>query len=761
MVDRILADRYRLVRLLGQGGMGEVWEARDEVLGRAVAVKVISVLGGGGSTADEARARFLREARITAALQHPHIVTVHDLGTAATPEGDTPFLVMELLRGEGLEAAVRRGPLSGADAARWGVQICEALAEAHAVGVLHRDIKPANIFVASSARVKVLDFGIARAADPSAADGRLTRTGLVVGTAAYMAPEQARGYPEERSDLYAVGCVLFELRTGRLPFGAPDTLGLLTAHLNDVPPVPSSVAPGISPGWDRLILRLLAKDPRDRYESAAELADALRECEGRAPRTAPVPSPRPGQADSAVPPEAAPTVTATRPDTPGAAGRTPLSRRGLLRRGAGVAAVAAVGVSAGVYLTGSPEHDPFAWSYDPGSDGAGYDQPVRSGGRCFVPAHDSALIQAFDLNSGKHLWKRDLGLEWPLHGRSQAVALDGGDTVIALAQLPEDLIPVLYALDGATGRTRWKLEAYDKDDRDLHVLDRGLVLFGSDDPNEQHITAFDARSGKERWRQSVSGPGGITTIGDLALVGSTALDGATGRKLWTQPRMNLYSDLGTYVGAPRGTDDAVLFHEHGKKQRIDLVLRSARTGGEKWRIPLSEIRAVPGSDGSRSETPPAAPLSGTTLLLPRLEGERSSPTAIDVRTGKQKWAFKGEAGAADRDLEPVSTPGGFVLPTSDGAVCLGAEDGAERWRFKGGEDLRIDSAGDYTMIRHSHTARLFQQRQAVRVLLSADGRTLWQGEFKSSIRKSAPVASGRMLAFLDPQETLRAVRLTG
>ncbi|MFJ3589198.1 serine/threonine-protein kinase [Streptomyces sp. NPDC090231] len=248
----------------GTGRDGEVWEARDEVLGRAVAVKVISVLGGGGSTADEARARFLREARITAALQHPHIVTVPDLGTAATPEGDAPFLVMQLLRGEGLEAAVRRGPLSGADAARWGVQICEALAEAHAVGVLHRDIKPANIFVASSARVKVLDFGIARAADPSAADGRLTRTGLVVGTAAYMTPEQARGYPEERSDLYAVGCVLFELCTGRLPFSAPDTLGLLTAHLNDVPPVPSRVAPGISPVWDRLILRLLAKDPRDR-----------------------------------------------------------------------------------------------------------------------------------------------------------------------------------------------------------------------------------------------------------------------------------------------------------------------------------------------------------------------------------------------------------------------------------------------------------------------------------------------------------------
>ncbi|MFJ2089240.1 PQQ-binding-like beta-propeller repeat protein [Streptomyces sp. NPDC087901] len=761
MVDRILADRYRLVGLLGQGGMGQVWEARDEVLGRAVAVKVISVLAGGGSTADEARARFLREARITAALQHPHIVTVHDLGTAATPEGGTPFLVMELLRGEGLEAAVRRGPVGGADAARWGGQICEALAEAHAVGVLHRDIKPANIFVASSGRVKVLDFGIARAADPSAADGRLTRTGLVVGTAAYMAPEQARGYPEPRSDLYAVGCVLFELRTGRLPFTAPDTLGFLTAHLNDAPPVPSSVAPEVSPAWDRLILRLLAKDPRDRYDSAAGLAEALRELDGRGTSAATVPSPRPGQADAAPPPEAAPTVTATRPDTPGQAGRTPLSRRELLRRGAGFAAVAAVGVSAGVYLTGSPEHDALAWSYDPGSDGAGYDQPILSGGRCFVPAHDSAVIQAFALNSGKRLWRRDLGLAWPLHGRSQTVALDGGHTVVALAQQHEGLIPVLYVLDGATGRTRWTLESYDKDDYDLHVLDRGLVLFGSDDPNQQHVTAFDARTGKERWSRSLSGPGNIRTIGDLALVGSTALDGATGKKLWEQPHMDLYSDLGKYISAPQRTDDAVLFQERDKKQRIDLVLRSARTGQEKWRIPLSEIKSVPGSDGLTHETPPAAPISGTTLLLPRLEGERSSPTAVDVRTGKQKWVFKGEVRSADRDHDPVSTPGGFVLPTPDGAVCLDAEDGTESWRFTDGEDLEIDSAGNYTMLRHSHTARLFQQRQTVRILRSTDGRALWQGEFKSSIRRSTPLAAGRMLTFLDPQETLRAIRLTG
>ncbi|MFE5092608.1 PQQ-binding-like beta-propeller repeat protein [Streptomyces sp. NPDC056638] len=134
---------------------------------------------------------------------------------------------------------------------------------------------------------------------------------------------------------------------------------------------------------------------------------------------------------------------------------------------------------------------------------------------------------------------------------------------------------------------------------------------------------------------------------------------------------------------------------------------------------------------------------------------------MDVRTGKQKWTFKGEVGSADRNPGPVSTPDGFVLATPDGAVCLSAEDGTERWRTQSGEDLDIDSAGNYTMVRHSHTARLFQRRQTVRILRSTDGRALWQGEFKTSIRKSAPLAAGRILAFLDPQESLRAIRLTG
>jgi serine/threonine protein kinase len=276
MPDEILADRYRLVRRLGEGGMGEVWEGRDETLERPVAVKLISTLAGGGSRGDEIRARFLREARLTARLQHPAIVTLHDLGSARAAEGDTPFLVMELLRGEGLDAVLRRGPVAPADAARWGAQICAALGEAHAAGVLHRDVKPANVFLTSSGALKVLDFGIARAADPSAADDRVTQTGFVVGTPPYMAPEQARGQAEPASDLYALGCVLFEMLTGRLPFERTDAVSHLAAHLTEPPPAPRSVAAAIPPGWDDVVLTLLRKEPGERFGSAAAVADALR-----------------------------------------------------------------------------------------------------------------------------------------------------------------------------------------------------------------------------------------------------------------------------------------------------------------------------------------------------------------------------------------------------------------------------------------------------------------------------------------------------
>jgi serine/threonine protein kinase len=286
MREQHFGGRYRLVRQLGEGGMGQVWEAQDTTLDRPVAVKVISLLGGGGSRGDAARARFLREAQITARLQHPNIVTVYNLEQDGTGESTVPFLVMELLQGRSLDAVLHRGSATLPDAARWGAQVCDALSYAHDAGFLHRDIKPSNILLTDSGIVKVLDFGIAKAADSYATGEQVTKTGFIVGTPPYMPPEQAGGSPEPRSDLYSLGCLLFELITGRLPFQANDTMGYLSAHCNQEPPAPSSLVKDIPPSWDDLVLKLLHKDPAKRYPNAAALAEALRHL-GDIPEPAP------------------------------------------------------------------------------------------------------------------------------------------------------------------------------------------------------------------------------------------------------------------------------------------------------------------------------------------------------------------------------------------------------------------------------------------------------------------------------------------
>ncbi|MFD8978715.1 serine/threonine-protein kinase [Streptomyces sp. NPDC059564] len=289
MEGQFLGGRYRLGRQLGEGGMGQVWEAVDESLDRPVAVKVISLLAGGGTRGQDVRARFLREARITARLQHANVVTIHDLGELGEAEGKAPFLVMELVRGEGLDEVLRRGPVSPPLVARWSVQICDALAAAHDAGIMHRDIKPSNVLLTPSGTVKVLDLGIARAADPAVTGDRLTQTGFIVGTPAYMAPEQARGFPEPSSDLYALGCLIFELLTGRLPFQAPDTVGYLSAHLTEQPPPPSSVSSDIPAAWDEIVLTLLRKEPARRYPDAGALACALRQLDLPPAHAAPAP----------------------------------------------------------------------------------------------------------------------------------------------------------------------------------------------------------------------------------------------------------------------------------------------------------------------------------------------------------------------------------------------------------------------------------------------------------------------------------------
>jgi hypothetical protein len=259
---------YHLREMLGSGGMGVVYLADDTHLRRLVAIKVLRPSLAANPVARE---RFLREARAAAALEHDHIVTIHHVGEA----DGVPFLVMPLLRGETLEQRLQREKsLTPAETRRVGREVAAALAAAHEHGLIHRDIKPSNIWLeAGSGRVKLLDFGLARAAT---GEDQLTETGLVVGTPAYMAPEQARGDAVDgRSDLFSLGCVLYRALTGHSPFKGPDALAILSALATCDPRPARELAPHAPPTLVEVVMKLLAKKPADRYPTARAALEAL------------------------------------------------------------------------------------------------------------------------------------------------------------------------------------------------------------------------------------------------------------------------------------------------------------------------------------------------------------------------------------------------------------------------------------------------------------------------------------------------------
>ena len=274
---------FEIVDLLGAGGMGEVYRARDTRLDRLVAVKVLSADLAGDP---RGRERFEREAHIISKLTHPHICTLHDVGSASVQGVEVPFLVMELLEGETLATRLARGPLPLAQALRCAIEIAEALAAAHALGIVHRDLKPANIML-TKAGVELLDFGLARLREPIATDrgsvgpaGRdaLTSAGLVLGTLPYMAPEQVRGEEvDARTDLFAFGAVLYEMLTGARAFAANSQAGLIAAILEHDPPPISTRQPLTPPALERVVQTCLAKNPGERWQNAQDLAFALRE----------------------------------------------------------------------------------------------------------------------------------------------------------------------------------------------------------------------------------------------------------------------------------------------------------------------------------------------------------------------------------------------------------------------------------------------------------------------------------------------------
>jgi tRNA A-37 threonylcarbamoyl transferase component Bud32 len=338
---------YRIVKKLGEGGMGAVYLAEHALLGRRAAVKVLQPAL---SANQDIVQRFFNEARAATAIADPGIVQIFDFGYHTD---GSAYIVMEFLEGEALDARLKRfGRLAPEDALRILRQVAASLHAAHGRGIVHRDLKPENIFlvpdreVAGGERAKILDFGIAKLTNDAGSKVK-TQTAAIMGTPVYMSPEQCRGagYVDHRSDLYSLGCVLYHLLVGRPPFDGEGVGEIIAAHLREPAPVPSALAPGVPPAVDALVARCLAKQPEARFATAAELAETCAALLSAAPSMV-GPAPNPGYAAAPTPSVpavttlsgaagAAPTAGATAPAQPRG------SKRGLVIALGAVGAVAA------------------------------------------------------------------------------------------------------------------------------------------------------------------------------------------------------------------------------------------------------------------------------------------------------------------------------------------------------------------------------------------------------------------------------------
>ncbi|MGZ0200544.1 protein kinase domain-containing protein [Streptomyces sp. RM1] len=269
----VLDGRYRLIEAIGAGGFGQVWAAHDPKIDRLVAVKVLT--GDAGSSRQVAR--FAREAAVAGGLSHPNIVTVHDFGSTTHNGQPCAYLVMELLPGKPLSAVLTAGRLPLPKALAVAACVADALKAAHNADLTHRDIKPSNIIIRSNGKATVVDFGITKGND---GQHDVTTTGVLIGTPAYMAPEALAGTFDHRSDLYSLGCVLYEMVTGRRPFTGT-SWHLVNQHIKEQPAPLRTLRPDAPVELERLVDRLLAKDPAQRPASAGKVRDVLKEINDR------------------------------------------------------------------------------------------------------------------------------------------------------------------------------------------------------------------------------------------------------------------------------------------------------------------------------------------------------------------------------------------------------------------------------------------------------------------------------------------------
>ena len=353
-----LPDRYRIVRHIANGGMASVWEAHDELLDRRVAVKVLALHLGED---ERARLRFAREARTAAGLSsHPNVVTIYDVGE----HDGKSFIVMELVSGGTVADRLRAGEeIPHRVALRWLAEAGSALDAAHAAGIVHRDVKPANMLIDDKGRLAIADFGIARLG----LEDQITQTGQVLGTAAYISPEQAMGEPATpASDRYSFAVVAFELLTGSKPFTAENFAAQARAHVDDEPPRASDIDVDVPPAADRVLARGMAKHPADRWDSAGAMVRALDDALS-------APPPRRAAA-GALPPTAATRVMGDRTPPPGRPARA-AAAAGSPRRGWGLGALVAI---AALLLLVAGAVALITGGDDPGTQPSGREEPTAT-----------------------------------------------------------------------------------------------------------------------------------------------------------------------------------------------------------------------------------------------------------------------------------------------------------------------------------------------------------------------------------------------
>jgi serine/threonine-protein kinase len=401
-----VVDSYRIISRLGAGGMGAVWLAEHILLGRRVAIKfLLPEVSQSPAILD----RFFAEARAATRIADPGIVVIYDFGWH---KDGAAYIVMEHLAGESLQARLRRGRFAVIDAVRVVQQAAMAMAVAHGAGIIHRDLKPDNLFlvpdpvVAGGERIKILDFGIAKLLGDEHGNPARTRTGMIMGTPTYMSPEQCRGAGDvdHRTDIYALGCVLFHLVSGRLPFLASTPGDMMAAHLREMPPLPSMFVPHIPIEIDTIVMRCLAKQADERYSSMTELVRALATAGGALGEVVSIAPVRASSRDS-------------RPAVPGS-----------------------VAGSAAGSFRGSP----------PGSSGPASDEPAVVVGGAETLASSGGLGPAYAHGSQPSTFSRSAGESMPVarRGGRRVVA------VVALAALGSIVIAVVVASSKPTEPAR-------------------------------------------------------------------------------------------------------------------------------------------------------------------------------------------------------------------------------------------------------------------------------------------------------------------